>query len=192
MRGSLRGKSGKLRVAAGLLTLGLVVAAAATMVAASPGRGRAEHITAGRGRGKGRGATTTTTSPSTTTTGIIPYGLQSVALSGLTFTASKTSTTVSGSFVVTNTGDTPTVVVDSQTIGVKYKTTKNGSFTAMPDPSCTFVPAVPYTVVQQQSVDFTCQLPSAFPPSAQFAQVTATVTLLGSTTGYSTSAQQAI
>lgn len=193
MSGRLLGRSGKLRAVAGVVVLGVVVAGlAATVVGASGARDPEQHVTAGKAKGKGRGATstTTTTTPSTTT-GVVPYGLQSVAVSGLTYTASKSSTTVAGSFVVTNTGDTISVVVDSQSVGVEYRTSK-GTFTAMPPPSCTLSPAVPYTVVQQQSVGFTCQLASRFPASAQYARVTVSVTLLGSTTSYSTSAQKAL
>ena len=184
----------KHRVAMGIgaSAVAVAVAVAVTVVAASPRAENPQHVKAGKAKARGESnATSSTTTSSTTTTGAVPYGKQSVTLSGLAYTASKGSTTISGSFAVTNTGNTPMVVVDSQRIGVEYRGSKP-PYTAMADPSCTFEPAVPYTISGQQAVNFTCTLGSAIPKSAQYVRVTATVTLLGSTTTYSTSAERAV
>jgi len=173
-----------LRVVAGVLAATAVVGLA---VAAAPGGARQIQLSAARKSS----APTTTTSSTTTTTGVIPYGVANVSVSGLAYTASKSSTTIDGSFVVTNTGDTLSATVDQQRVDVEYKTSPSGAYQPLAS-SCDFVPAVPYVVVQQQTTSFTCQLAAPFPGKAKTVRITVSLNIVGSSTTYTDMTEQAL
>ncbi|HET7489512.1 MAG TPA: hypothetical protein VFJ85_16415 [Acidimicrobiales bacterium] len=135
-----------------------------------------------------------TTTSSSTTTAPPPYANVSITIGGLTFTYSRTSLTLSGSFVVKNASDRGVgVTVVNQYITLQYKTSKTGAYTSLPAPSCTFSPSTSYAIPwnQSQTVTFTCTN-VAVPADAKYLKVTVHVQIAGRTTDFTYSADQAV
>lgn len=141
---------------------------------------------------------TSSTSSSTTSSSVPtpPYSNPSIKLANLAFTASKATTAIPKSYLIKNTSsDLPTnIMVVQQQIKLEYKTSSTKKYTTLPDPTCTYDPAAPFTIPfqQQRSVTFACTIAAPLPSTTKFVRLTTIVNLQSRALDFTIKNDQAI